>query len=105
MQATTYPHIELTPNGVPVIKNANIKVIEIVLDRLAYHWDADEIQRQHPHLQLSEIYSALAYYHDHQDEMDRIIERQLEDLERMKQEIGPSLIRTKLKVTGRRRTR
>ena len=46
------------------------KVIEVVLDRLAHRWDVDEIHHQHPHLTRGQICSALAYYYDHQDELD-----------------------------------
>src|SRR5437867_4387118 len=101
MSVVLYPHIDLSPDGVPMLAGTRIKVIEIVLDRLAYHWDADEIQRQHPHLSLAQIYAALTYYYDHQDEMDRMIESQLDEVERIKKEIGPSPIRQKLKSLGR----
>jgi Protein of unknown function (DUF433) len=76
-------------------------VVEVVLDRLAYHWDADEIHRQHPHLSLGQIYSALAYYYDHQAEMDREIDEQLLEVEKIKQSLGESSIRLKLKAMGR----
>ncbi len=51
-------------------------VIEVARDRLAHNWDADEIQRQHPHLTLGQIHSCLAYYYDHQGEMDRFVEEE-----------------------------
>jgi hypothetical protein len=41
MAAFVYPHIEVT-QGVPYIAGTQAKVIEVVLDRLAYHWDAYE---------------------------------------------------------------
>ena len=41
-------------------------VVEVVLDRLAYHWIFTATHRQPPHLTLGQIYSALAYYYDHQ---------------------------------------
>jgi hypothetical protein len=50
MTAVSYPHIELTENGVPVLAGTQTKVIEIALDQVAHHWDAVEIRRQHPHL-------------------------------------------------------
>ena len=75
-------------------------MIEVVLDRLAHHWDADEIKRQHPHLSLAQIYSALAYYYDHQAEIDREIEGQLQRVEKIRADLGASPIRQKLKAKG-----
>ena len=46
MPATAYPHIEITPEGVPILTGTTVKVVEVVMDRLAHHWDSDEIQRQ-----------------------------------------------------------
>jgi hypothetical protein len=45
MLIETYPHIEVTPDGVPMLSGTQIKVIEVALDHLAHNWDADEIQR------------------------------------------------------------
>jgi hypothetical protein len=73
----------------------------VVLDRLAYHWDADEIHRQHPPLSLGQIYSALAYYYDHQAAMDRDIDGQLLEVEKIKKNLGESSIRPKLRAMGR----
>ena len=74
MPATDYQHITINDKGVPCIDDTRTKVIEIVLDRIAYGWDADEIQRQHPYLTLSQIHSAFAYYYDHQAQLDQAIE-------------------------------
>jgi hypothetical protein len=52
MALVAYVHIEFTHEGVPYIAGMQTKVIEVVLDRLAYRWDGDEIHRQHPHLSL-----------------------------------------------------
>src|SRR6266852_4469783 len=93
---TAYPHIEQRPDGKLWLIGTQIKVIEVVLDRLAHHWDADEIQRQHPHLTLGQIHSCLAYYHDHQEEMDRIIEEQLRSISRLRSQQGESVLRAKL---------
>ena len=101
MAPVSYAHIEVTPQGVPYIAGTQTKVIEGVLDRLAYHWDADEIHRQHPHLSLSQIYSALAYYYDHQAEMDHEIDQQLRQVGQIKASLGESPIRLKLKAMGR----
>jgi uncharacterized protein (DUF433 family) len=100
MATVAYPHIEFTPEGVAYISGTRTKVVEIVLDRLAYHWDADEIRRQHPHLGLSQIYSALAYYYDHQAEMDKDIQDRLQRAQGIKASLGESPLRLKLKEKG-----
>jgi uncharacterized protein (DUF433 family) len=79
-----YPHIEERPDGKLWLTGTQTKVVEVALDRLAHHWDADEVQRQHPHLTLGQIHSCLAYYYDHQEEMDRIIEQQLRAIEKLR---------------------
>ena len=95
-----YPHIEQRSDGKLWLTGTQTKVLEVVLDRLAHHWDADEIQRQHPHLSLGQIHSCLAYYHDHQDEMDRLIEEQLRTLKQLRGQQGESVLRAKLKAKG-----
>lgn len=104
MSVLAYPHIEIRPGGVPYIADTETKVVEIVLDRLAYHWDADEIQRQHTHLSLSQIYSALAYYYDHQTEIDQVIADRLQQEETAISNLGESSVRLKLqKLKSKRR--
>jgi uncharacterized protein (DUF433 family) len=66
----SYAHLEFNAEGVPVIAGTRIKVRSLALDRIAHGWDAEEIQRHHPDLTLGQIHSALAYYYDHQEEMD-----------------------------------
>jgi uncharacterized protein (DUF433 family) len=100
MATMAYAHIEFTSEGVPFISGTTTKVVEVVLDHLAHGRDADEIQRHHPYLTLGQIYSALAYYYDHQGEMDRDIERRLRRVEEIKASLGESPIRAKLKAKG-----
>ena len=100
MATTNYPHIEIRPEGVPYLTGTQTKVIEVVLDRLGNHWDADEIHRQHPHLSLLQIHIALAYYYDHQEEMDREIERQRQYVAALRAQGGESPVRQKLKALG-----
>lgn len=97
MTTVTYPHIELNSDGVPMLAGTRTKVIQIALDRLAHHWDADEIQRQHPHLALGQIYSALAYYYDHRAELDRDIQERMGRVERIRDELGESPLAVKLR--------
>ena len=43
-----------------------------------------EMHRQHPHLSMGQIHAALAYYYEHQDEVDADIERQTRYVEEMR---------------------
>ncbi len=100
MTTVAYPHIDVTTEGVPFIVGTKTNVLEVALDRIAHHWDADEIHRQHPHLGLAQIYAALTYYYDHKTGMDGDIEAQLREVEDMKASCGESPARLKLKAMG-----
>jgi hypothetical protein len=52
MQTTS--HIEIDSNGRASVSGANTKVIEIVLDELAYGWSREDMHLQHPHLTLAD---------------------------------------------------
>ena len=39
MATVTYPHIILTPEGVPFITGTQTKIVEVALDHIAHHWD------------------------------------------------------------------
>ena len=99
-QATAYEHIVTDERGVPLIEGTTTKVVELVLDVMAHGWSPDEIQFQHPHLTLGQIHSALAYYWDHKEELDRDIERRLERVEEIRREVGPSKLAERLKAEG-----
>src|SRR6059058_2204590 len=82
MGTETATHIWLDDRGVAWIDQTNVKVIEVVLDKLAHGSSPEEMHFQYPHLSLSQIYAAFAYYHDHQTEMDAQIERSAREYER-----------------------
>lgn len=98
MRGTAYPHIEIDARGTSVIGGRPTRVVDVALDRLAYNWDAEEIQRQHPHLGLAQIYAALAFYHDNKAELDAQIEAGLQAAERIEESLGESTVRRKLKA-------
>ena len=77
----SYPHIE-KPAGesARLERLPRIRVTQIVMDYLAHGWSPDEMCRQHPHLRLAESHAAMAYYYDHQDEIDREIQDELKHL-------------------------
>ncbi len=100
MSQVEYAHIALSEQNVPMIAGTQIKVVEIVLDHLAHGSDAREIHREYPHLSLGQIYSALAYYYDHQAEMDEDIAQRMRKVGEIKQRMGPGPITLKLKAQG-----
>ncbi len=97
---TSYAHIEIRPDGKAWLIGTQTKVLEVALNRIAHHWDGDEIQRGLPFLTLGQIYSCLAYYYDHQEELDQIIEEQLRTIERLRPKQGESLLAAKLRAKG-----
>ena len=74
------PHVHCDEQGRAWLDDTNVKVIEVVLDHLAYGWNAETIQENHPHLTLAQVYATLAWYYDHQAAMDAEIEQQGERL-------------------------
>lgn len=97
--ATAYKHIVLR-DGVPALAGTSVKVVELVLDKMAYGWSPEEIHLQHPHLSLGQIHSALAYYCDHTDELDADIERRLQAAERVRKQSTPPPLVGQLRARG-----
>jgi uncharacterized protein (DUF433 family) len=75
---TSYPHIEKV-EGKPasLTRVPRVRVAQIAMDYLAYGWSADEMCRQHPYMRLAEAHAAMAYYFDHQSEIDAEIQAEL----------------------------
>jgi len=70
----TYPHLQQPSDGpARLARLPRVRVAQIVMDYLAYGWSADEMCRQHPHLKPAEVHAAMAYYYDHQEQMDKEI--------------------------------
>lgn len=99
--ATTYEHIVKNEDGVPLIAGTTMKVIELVVEKTAYGWSPEELHFQHPYLTLGQIYSALAYYWDHLNELHDDIERRMQAADRMRQSTyQPSPLLARLKEKG-----
>src|SRR5215510_3876505 len=96
MQTVMTTHIRLDEEGRAWIDDTNIKVIEVVLDKLAYGESPEEIHEQHPHLSLAQIHAALSYYYDHQAEIDAEIERQNEEIEALMEKAKDSPLKKRL---------
>lgn len=68
---TDYKFILIDEDQVPFIKGTSMKVVELVTSVHAYGWSPEELHFQYPHLTMSQIYSALAYYWEHKQEIDQ----------------------------------
>ena len=97
---TRYEHISLDEKNVPIITGTTTKVVELVLNQQAYGWSPEELHFQHPHLTLGQIYSALAYYWDHQKELDNDIIDRLEKAKIHKPQSQTNHLRTMLQKKG-----
>ena len=100
MADITSSHIQMDAHGTAWIDDTNVKVVEVVLDRLAHGWSPEEIHFQHPSLSLAQIHAALAYYYDHQAEMDQQIERQLKETDALAAGGADSPVRRRLRSAG-----
>ncbi|MDQ3459340.1 MAG: DUF433 domain-containing protein [Deinococcota bacterium] len=74
MTQTAYKHIAITEDGIPVIEGTRFKIKQLVGEKLAHGSSPEALQQEHPQLTLAQIYSALAYYEDHRDEIDPAIQ-------------------------------
>ena len=101
MPPTPTAHIHLDGEGVAWIDDTNVKVIEVVLDKLAHAWSPEEIHHQHPDLSLAQIHAAFSYYYDHQQAFDVTIEEQLQWVEAMMAQAGESPVRKRLRALGK----
>jgi uncharacterized protein (DUF433 family) len=97
---TTYEHIALDADGVAWIAAANTKVVELLAAARAHGWSAEELAYQHPHLTLAQVHSALAYYWDHQQQLDAELRRRAALVEEIREEFVEHPLVAKLRARG-----
>ncbi len=100
-ETITAPHVWTDSQGRAWIDKTNVKVIEVVLDHLAYGWSPEEMHYQHPQLSLAQIHAALGYYFDLQSEFDAQIEKNLRHAEDLAKDSKDSPIRHRLRRLGK----
>ena len=98
-------HIEITPGtcgGKPRIAGHRITVQNIAIWHERLGMSPEEIVYHHPSITIADVYAALAYYHDHMEE----IRQQIKEGETFAKEMQgdrPSLIEQILKGNGGRK--
>jgi len=97
---TEYKYIHLDEKNVPIITGSTMKVVELITSVKAYGWTPEELHENYPHLSMSQIYSALAYYWDNREEIDADMERRYQRSEKLRQEVGESPVAVRLRAEG-----
>lgn len=72
-----YPHLARNPRiagGAPIVKGTRITV-RAIAGYYQLGMSVDEILQSLPHLTQSQVHAALAFYFDHQKEIDSELER------------------------------
>jgi uncharacterized protein (DUF433 family) len=75
IERTTYPHIVKIAGvcgGAAIIEGTRIAVWHIVGSYYKLGMSVEEISAEWSYLQPAQLFSALAYYHDHQAEIDEL---------------------------------
>ena len=96
--SVAYPHIDLRSPDSPTIAGTTMKVVELVMAQQAHGWSPAELHFQFPHLSMSQVHAALAYYWDHQTELDADIERRKNEVERIRESSPESPIVNRLRA-------
>jgi uncharacterized protein (DUF433 family) len=100
--APTYPHIEKLPNEPARLSRVpRIRVSQIIADYISHGWSPEEMCRQHPYLSLAEAHTAMAYYFDHAEEIDRELEAELAESEENRNSAPPSKFVLRMRSLGR----
>lgn len=93
MAANIQSHIEVHPDvcgGKPCVTGTRIRVWDVHVWHELYGWSVVDIIAQFPQLTLADVYAALAYYHDHREEIDAEIQRDHQFAEQMQSTAGPT---------------
>lgn len=90
MEALISEHIEITPGvcgGRPRIAGHRIRVQDIVVWHEQMGLSPDEIVSRYPTITLSDVYAALAYYHDNFQEIRNHMQEDEDLVREMRAEI------------------
>jgi Protein of unknown function (DUF433) len=98
---SVYPHI-VKNNGEParLESHPRTRVAMLVMDYLARGLGPEDMVRHYPYLKLAEVHAAMAYYHDHEQEIHTEIQAELEQLQEEARTQGPPPLWLRLKAKG-----
>jgi uncharacterized protein (DUF433 family) len=90
-------HITIDEKGVARIDGTRMKVIHVAEELMVSGATPAEMLMHWPHLTLSQIHAALAYYYDHKAEIDAQIERERNEFEQILAKQDESPLRKKIR--------
>ncbi len=70
------------------------------MDYLAHGWSVEEMCRQHSYLTPAEAHAAMAYYFDHQHEIENEVRAELEEISSDRANTGPSPFVSRMRAKG-----
>ena len=79
---------------------SRIRVSQIVMDYLAHGWSPEEMCRHYPHLTPAEAHAAMAYYYDHQEEVETEIQEEQAKIQSDRSATAPSPFQTRMQLKG-----
>ncbi len=72
-------HIEVDEAGIARIAGTRLKVIHLIMDKMANGSTPEQMREQFPPLTLAQVHAALTYYYDHKTELDAQISQDLRE--------------------------
>ena len=94
-----YPHIKKQENEPARLERTpRVRVAQIVMDYLAHGWSPDEMCRNYEYLSLAEAHAAMAYYYDHESEIDAEIEEEVKEVKKSRADAPPSSFVLRMKA-------
>jgi uncharacterized protein (DUF433 family) len=101
MNPSPTAHIFLDDQGRAWIDDTNVKVIEVIKDKIGYGFTAEQEHEHFPHLSLAQIHAALSYYYDNKAAFDAEISRDWQEYDDLRAQSMDSPIRQKLRTMGK----
>jgi uncharacterized protein (DUF433 family) len=104
MEPKLNPYIEIRKNREgrdrAFIAGTRVRVQDVYADSQVHGKSPEEIVTSLPHLTLSQVHAALAYYYDHRDEILEEIRQDKEFVAILKKQMGPGPLESKLRGAG-----
>ena len=101
MTTVSVGHVVIDDRGRARIEGSRIRVIDLVMARMANGWTPEELQQQYAHLTLAQVYGALAYYHANKEKLDNEIRESGELADRLRAEAGETPFVKRMREAGK----